>query len=68
MWISVIIFEPIFYNLYGNKNILILISAVVLGALVYGVCILFLWILLGRPDGPETKLLEYLKNTIINDH
>lgn len=68
MWISVIIFEPIFYNLYGNKNILILISAVVLGALVYGVCILFLWILLGRPNGPETKLLEYLKNTIINDH
>lgn len=64
MWLCVKASQPLLYELYNQKEVLVLISMVFLGAFVYGLSILLLWIFAGRPWGPERKITESLINKI----
>jgi len=65
MWLCVSASQPLFYELYNQTEFLVLISMVVLGAVVYGLSIILLWILAGRPWGPESKIIEYSINQLV---
>ena len=64
MWLCVKASQPLLYELYNQKEILVLISMVFIGVFVYGLSILLLWIFAGQPWGPERKIIEYSINQI----
>jgi O-antigen/teichoic acid export membrane protein len=42
----------------GDAQVLLLLFSVLLGAFTYGACIVTLWVMAGRPPGPEEYLFE----------
>lgn len=59
MYVAVNFFALYFVNLFGG--VLALASLFLLGFIVYCFCLYCLWFSFGKPDGPETRILDFLQ-------
>lgn len=53
--------QPMFERLLNNFKAGVLASCILIGIITYSLAILLLWLIAGRPDGPENSIYRFIK-------
>lgn len=62
MWLSLYYLAELQFVKKMGATLLVTLTLVFAGAVLYSILLMLLWLLLGRPDGPEAKVVEVITN------